>query len=251
VEWLGQSWDGRCVTTNAGAGPGAITPDGCAVQVYARLPAMGEPEVIHAALCADASILDLGAGVGRVADPLVELGHRVVAVDESPDMLAHVRSATPVRSRIEELQLSERFDACLLASFLLNTPDAEQRRTFLSVARHHLAPAGVVLAQWHPPEWFDSLAIGAVYAGGARYMPGRQYDDSPIATTLTINDVSNGLLTALATYEQGDQRWTHRWQAEQLSVQNLDTDLQSSGLYFDGFLTGDRTWLRAQAQANP
>jgi len=103
--------------------------------MYARLPAMGEPEVIHGDLRAAASILDLGSGVGRVADPLVERGHRVVAVDESAEMLDHVGLATPVRSRIEALQLSERFDACMLASFLLNTPDDDQRRRFLTTAR--------------------------------------------------------------------------------------------------------------------
>ncbi len=33
-----------------GTGPGAITPDGCAVELYARLPVGSEPEVIAAAV---------------------------------------------------------------------------------------------------------------------------------------------------------------------------------------------------------
>jgi len=108
-----------------------------------------------------------------------------------------------------------------------------------------------VLAQWHPPEWFDSLTMGVVYADGASYMPNRGSNvDSPLAT-LTIKDLSNGLRAALVTYEPGDQRWTHRWQAERLSLQTLDTCLLSSGLRLDGFLTGDRTWLRARALSNP
>ena len=32
-----------------GTGPGVITPDGCAVELYARLPAWREPGVVHAA----------------------------------------------------------------------------------------------------------------------------------------------------------------------------------------------------------
>ncbi len=33
-----------------GTGPGAITPDGCAVELYARLPVGDEPDVIAAAV---------------------------------------------------------------------------------------------------------------------------------------------------------------------------------------------------------
>lgn len=79
---------------NRASGPGAITPDGCAVDLYALLPPGREPEIIHiAAGSAVASILELGSGTGRVTDALVKIGHPVVAVDESPEMLAHVRSA--------------------------------------------------------------------------------------------------------------------------------------------------------------
>ncbi|HET9557668.1 MAG TPA: class I SAM-dependent methyltransferase, partial [Actinomycetota bacterium] len=74
-------------------GPGAITPDGCSVELYALLPPMGEPEVVHAAVPPGTSILELGAGAGRMTHRLVELGHPVVAVDESGEMLARVRGA--------------------------------------------------------------------------------------------------------------------------------------------------------------
>lgn len=33
-----------------GTGPGAITPDGCAVDLYARLPVGDEPDIIAAAV---------------------------------------------------------------------------------------------------------------------------------------------------------------------------------------------------------
>ena len=36
-----------------GTGPGEITPDGCAVEFYALLPAMGEPEIVHDAVQLD------------------------------------------------------------------------------------------------------------------------------------------------------------------------------------------------------
>jgi len=68
---------------NVGAGPGDITPDGCAVEFYALLPALGEPEIVHAAVPEDASILELGCGTGRILRPLAQLGHPVLGVDES------------------------------------------------------------------------------------------------------------------------------------------------------------------------
>jgi hypothetical protein len=57
--------------TEPGTGPGVITPDGCAVDFYALLPPMGEPGIVHAAIPAGASILELGAGAGRVTHPLL------------------------------------------------------------------------------------------------------------------------------------------------------------------------------------
>ena len=235
------------MTANFGIGPGAITPDGCAVEVYALLPASGEPDLVHGLLAEGASVLDLGAGVGRVADPLVDLGHRVVAVDESAEMLARVRSATTVRCSIEDLRLPERFDAVLLASFLLNTPNAAQRRAFLTTARRHLATGGQVLVQWHPPEWFDSLSPGGTYRGGAPYGPGRAPDNpvGRLVSTLKVEDIKNGVVRAVVTYAVGDQRWTHGWAARRLTVKLLRHELDRSGLRFDRFLTEDRTWLRA------
>jgi len=63
----------------------------------------------------------VGCGTGRITHPLVALGHPVVAVDESPEMLAHVRDAEKVCARIEHLALGRRFDVVLLASHLINT----------------------------------------------------------------------------------------------------------------------------------
>jgi hypothetical protein len=50
-----------------GQGPRTITQDGCAVEVYTRLPVDGEPELIHSRIPNAASVLDLGFGTGRLA----------------------------------------------------------------------------------------------------------------------------------------------------------------------------------------
>jgi hypothetical protein len=62
--------------------------------------------------------------------------------------------------RIEDLWLGRRFDAVLLASHLINTPDEAARQSLLVSARRHLADAGRVLVEWHPPQWFETAAHG-------------------------------------------------------------------------------------------
>jgi SAM-dependent methyltransferase len=141
-----------------GDGPGAITPDGCSVEFYAALAPGQEPRIVHDAIPERATILELGAGAGRVTHALLALGHPVVAVDESPEMLERIRDAETVLARIEDLDLGRRFDAVLFASYLLNVPDQEWRRTLLAACRRHVSDNGCVLVQRHEPEWFDTAA---------------------------------------------------------------------------------------------
>jgi SAM-dependent methyltransferase len=140
-----------------GTGPGVITADGCSVEFYARITAMGEPAIVHDAAGPGASILELGSGTGRITHPLTELGHRVVAVDESPEMLARIHDAETVCARIEDLALGRRFDAVLLASHLINA-DPAPRTAFLAACRRHVADDGCVIVQRHTPEWFANVA---------------------------------------------------------------------------------------------
>jgi SAM-dependent methyltransferase len=243
--------------TERGTGPGVITPDGCAVELYRVLPAMGEPEVVHAAIPARAGILELGAGAGRVTRRLVALGHPVVAVDESAEMLAWVREADAhrggsgagsttstsaglasvgaetVRARIQELDLGRRFEVVLLASFLVNTDDGDLRRRFLEACRRHVGEGGCVLIQRHPPAWFDEAVDG-------------ERTDGRI--TFRLRDLSRpgpGLLTATAEYQVGERVWTQRFTAERLDDEALAAALAEAGLAVDAYLTGDGSWVRA------
>jgi SAM-dependent methyltransferase len=95
--------------------------DGSPVELYTLLPDRGEGEIVAAAVRPPATILELGCGTGRMTRQLVARGFRVTAVDESAEMLEHVRDAETVRARIEDLELGRRFDAVLLASNLLST----------------------------------------------------------------------------------------------------------------------------------
>ena len=222
--------------TRPGAGPGDIAPDGCAVEVYRRLPPAGEAELVHAAAPADAAVLDLGCGVGRIAAPLAALGHRVVAVDESPAMLALLPAGLePVCSRIEDLDLPLRFGAVLMASHLVNTPDADVRAALLGTAARHLALDGVLVAQWHPPGWFDGLRTGDRYAGAL----------GEVAAEFEVLALTAGALEGIVRYTAADLRWEQWFRAARVDVQALDGDLAGAGLRRTGWLTADETWFGA------
>jgi SAM-dependent methyltransferase len=121
------------------SGSGHYAPDGSPVELYARLAAGDEPGIVHAAIPAGAEVLDLGCGAGRVTHALIELGHPVVAVDNSPEMLEHVRGAERVLADIRTLDLRRRFPCVLLASNLVNCVDAATRDAMLACCRRHVA----------------------------------------------------------------------------------------------------------------
>jgi len=216
-----------------GTGPGTITPDGCSVELYSLLPPMGEPGIIHAAIPAAAGILELGAGAGRVTHPLVGLGHPVVAVDESAEMLAWVRGAETVRAEIQNLRLRRRFDVVLLASFLVNVPDRALRGRFLTACRDHVRDRGCVLVQRHSPGWFDKVAEGERVTGGIVF---RLRD---------LRRPGPGLVAVTAEYQVGERVWTQTFTAERLDNQALEAALAEAGLAVDAYLTSDGSWVRA------
>jgi SAM-dependent methyltransferase len=226
-----------------GAGPGPITPDGCPVDLYAQLRANGEPELIDAAIPAASSILELGAGAGRITHPLVAFGHGVVAVDESPDMLAHIKGARTVCAPIEELSLGRTFDVVVLMSFLVEIPDDRLLRAFLRTCRSHVRDSGQVIIERHAPGWHDTVQTY------------ERLDDA--GRTIRMREVQRpapGLLAATVDYDAGDRSWSHSFLTRQLDDDRLQAELALAGLRLDSFLTPDRRWLRARpdlAAADP
>jgi SAM-dependent methyltransferase len=218
---------------SCGTGPGVITPDGCAVDFYAQMPAFGEPAIVHEAIGAEASILELGCGAGRVTHPLAGLGHRVVAVDESPEMLAHVRDAETVCARIQDLSLGRRFGAVLLASHLINVADDDIRSAFLAACRGHVADDGCVIVQQYAPEWFSAATETEIIRNGVIYR---------------MRDVSRpapNLVSATVEYVVGDQSWTQTFTTMRLDGAELAAALAAASLRLDRYLTDDRSWFRA------
>jgi SAM-dependent methyltransferase len=123
---------------------------------------LGDIEVYAGMVPEGGSVLELGAGSGRVALALAELGRSVVGVDLSPAMLAKAQArlaqAPPqVAGRLEfrrgdmtALDLKRRFDAVICPYFTLaHLPAGAAWRNTFAVAARHLEPGG--LAAFHLP----------------------------------------------------------------------------------------------------
>lgn len=221
-----------------GAGPGVITADGCAVEVYRLLVDAPEPSMLAQLVPAGGSVLDLGAGTGRLSHALRDLGLTVTAVDESAAMLAYIGpGVTVVRSSIETLHLEISYDLVLLASYLVNTDDDELRRGLLDACRRHVTDAGTVVVQRHPPSWFDQVA-----ATSGVHPPSS-------GLSISLCDVSRpraDVVAATAVYAIGGRSWTHQFVARRLDDQATDEALSGSGLRRTGYLDEQRSWAVAR-----
>jgi len=219
---------------NKGTGPGAITPDGSAVDLYAMLPAGQDPQRIHAAVPDGASILELGAGTGRVTKELLALGHEVVAVDESAQMLARIEGAETVCSPIQSLELGRRFDVVLLMSYLIETADDQLRSELLRTCAAHVASDGRVILQRQAPEWYETVAPFE-----------RQVGEGRMVRMFEIHRPEPDLLAATMEYTMGQHRWTHSFVSKRLDDDYLAALLAEAGLRAAGFVDGDRGWVLA------
>ncbi|MFE0490348.1 class I SAM-dependent methyltransferase [Streptomyces griseoaurantiacus] len=217
----------------AGTGPGAITPDGCAVELYSRLPVGEEPDIIAAAVPAGARILELGCGAGRMTHPLLERGFRVTAVDESAEMLERVRGARTIRRPIEDLRLDESFDVVLLASFLVHAGDEEVRRGLLRTCARHVAAEGCVLIQREGEDYHTDLPRERVDPGGFT------------VRIRAAEPVGDGVNEVRAEYEFPDATWTQTFLSRPLTEERFEEALAEAGLRVDRCLTQDGTWVRA------
>jgi SAM-dependent methyltransferase len=218
-----------------GASHGPIAPDGSAVAMYAALPAeRAVVQLLHRALAPAGSVLDLGAGTGRLAGPLATLGHPVVAVDNSPEMLALVPSGIrTVCADIYALALPDRFSAVLLSAYLFDYAHID-RTELLRVCCRHLLPDGRVFLQRQPPEWYAALRARSYRNGRLRIRIEEPHWLDPERVELTMR------------YRIGGRHWTHQLVARRSPDEQLPELLASAGLCLDGFLDGRRSWLAAR-----
>lgn len=126
-------------------------------------PRLGDDLEVYAGLGpSGGSILELGAGTGRLTAGLAERGFGVVGVDLAASMLARARArvaalSTEVAARIElrqgdmtSLDLGQAFDLVMCPYFTLaHVPTGSAWRNTFGVAARHLKPGG--LAAFHLP----------------------------------------------------------------------------------------------------
>lgn len=213
----------------AGSGPGPITPDGCAVDLYSRLPVGDEPQIIATAVPPPASLLELGCGAGRVTRSLTRLGYAVTAVDESAEMLARIDGVPTVRSSIEELALPGTFDVVLLASFLVHGPTAPE---LLRTCRRYVDFDGHVVIQREGAGWHTQVPRERPVADG-------------VARVVADTEDGDGFHTVHVEYEFPDARWTQKFRARPLTVEEFESLLRDAGLFVERYVTPDGTWVRA------
>jgi SAM-dependent methyltransferase len=168
-----------------------------------------------------ATLLKLGCGTGRVTRQLAARGYEIVAVDESPEMLAHVRDAETVCARIEALDLGRRFDAALLLSNLFTVGPA-RRRAFLEACARH---ADRVVVETLPLGW------------------------SPATTeSLRIDRIEDGVVHGEVFYEGG---WSHVFAMCVFAGESeLDAALTAAGWRLERWLDRERGWFTA-VRAHP
>lgn len=206
-----------------------VSPDGSPIPVYLALPFGDAPSIVHDAVPAGATILELGCGVGRLTRPLVGLGHRVVAVDDSPEMLEHVTGAETLCGDLFTLDLGRTFDAVLAASHLVDVPERERRLELLEVCRRHITADGVVVFQRHDPEWARDPADSEGLSG-------------PVALQFRLLEHRGETFDAAVTYTVGERSWTQSFTAAVLEDDILAEDAETGGLRLDRWLDDRRSW---------
>lgn len=210
-----------------------VTADGSPVPFYLAFPAGNDAEIVHGVVPAGGAVLELGCGAGRTTRELVRLGHPVVAVDDSAEMLAHVKDAEAVQASIEELNLGRRFAGVLLASHLINTQDDAQRSAFLVTCERHVSPDGAVVIQRTDPAWAATATEGITY------------DEGGVRVGLRGVARDGQTFSAVAVYEVGEDRWEQPYTARILDDAAIETDLAAAGLALRKCL--DAAWFVAES----
>jgi SAM-dependent methyltransferase len=170
-----------------------VAPNGSPVAVYLALPAEPDLSRVRGVLPPNGSVLDLGCGVGRIANPLAAAGHSVVAVDDSAEMLARLAGPEPVLGDVWALNLRRRFDAVLALSHLINGREPALRSGLLGVCRRHLGANGKVVVQRYAPDWTPTEGVGTVGKVEVHLHDVALFEDG---------------FSAQVTYRIGQQRWT-------------------------------------------
>lgn len=179
---------------------GPIASDGSPVDLFSSFPA--EPDLISLLplMPPAGTVLELGCGAGRLANPLAERGYLVTGVDSDSNMLSRVSSAVrTVRRDIIGCDLAQTFDVVLLPSFLANSAVPGEPKAFLEACQRHAKRGGRVLVQLTTFEWAESLTVGRIRTIG---------DFESVAIRASV---VGSRIEAMFRYSRGTVSWEHSW----------------------------------------
>ena len=180
------------------------------------------------------TVLELGAGTGRLAIPLAAAGHTVVALDDSEAMLGRLRTklgptsgeVVPVLADAAGPEVPNGpFDVVLAAfDFLCNLPDHAAQSRCLELAASKLAGDGVVIVDGIVPH-------GSAPTGTARRLATR----APVhgGAVVLIETVANGaspVVEGAHIEADGDVALTRRWRLCLAGPELLDDFAAAAGL---------------------
>lgn len=218
-----------------GSGPGLQTSDGCSVELYRRLPYMGELDDIEAELAAHDAVLELGCGTGRLCARMLGLGLRVTGVDESTEMLAQLPAGVEaVCSSIEALDLGRRWPAVLLASHLVNHPEPAVREAFVGAARRHLAPSGNFFVKRHDVAWLQTVRAGFLGAAHGVAYHAEQVERRGAEVSMILRYALDDGAT-----------WRHSFSTTALSEAEIESLLRAHGFARVRWRGAKRLWAQA------
>ncbi len=209
-------------------------PDGSPVALYLRLSGETEADLIDAQLHASSHVLELGCGAGRLTHELVRRGHRVTAVDNSPEMLTHIRGAETVLADIVGLDLGTTFDAVVLWSHMINTADPTVRDEFMATCRRHLSPDGIALVLRYEPGWVRTVK------------PSRNDDGHGMISELHSIEHDGDQLRARVAWEFDNQRYEQPFAAAELDDDALMQLADATGLRVVAVLDPRRMLIRLE-----
>jgi SAM-dependent methyltransferase len=134
--------------------------------------------------CADAHVLELGCGAGRLAAPLVALTSHYEGVDISPHMIAHCRARFPTArfavADMRQLDLAPTSVATVFAiANLIDAVDHADRLRVLAAIYDALAPGGLFVFSTHNRHWREAGAGPRLELGGGHVI--RQLRDFAVS----------------------------------------------------------------------
>jgi hypothetical protein len=148
-------------------------------------------------------------------------------------MLEAITDAETVVSSIETLDLRRTFDAVVLGSNLVNTPDDTQRQAFLRTCRRHMHQRSIALIEAYAPDRVRGAKTGILSQGDG------------INCYLEELRRQGALFRATIVYEAEDARWTQTFAAKLLSELDLMRELERADLAFQQWRNDSKSWFSA------